>query len=231
MFAAIIGSCMGSFMMCVTNPSGQLFRRSNCSDCGHKLACQDLIPIVSFVLRRGKCGYCHAAIPISLLMAELLFAFFFLYFSNFNSAVPLIMITFLIPLSIYDIYYFKVPDHMLLMFLILLGGVNYMIFMDSAHLITVLMISIFLHLFYFLTRSIGYGDIKLLLILALCLPWQYFFLIFLFTYISGGIAAMIFLFYKYSVSRLPLVPFITFSTLFVVTYFKELHLIYFGGFV
>lgn len=218
-------------MLCVTECSSHLFRRSRCDCCHHELSVLELIPILSYLLLRGRCKHCRSTIPISLFITEILFACLFTYFSTFNTTIPLLMITFLIPLSIYDIQYFKVPDHMLFMFLMMLLWTNFPVLSNIHHILIALLIAIFLHLFYFLTRSIGYGDIKLLMILALCLPWQFFLLIFLLTYVSGGLAAIIFLFYKPDLRRLPLVPFIALSTLLVLNYFKELYLIYFGGFV
>lgn len=53
--------------------------RSHCPKCGHQLAWQDLVPVLSFVLLKGRCRYCQKAIswqyPIVELATGILFVF------------------------------------------------------------------------------------------------------------------------------------------------------------
>jgi leader peptidase (prepilin peptidase)/N-methyltransferase len=58
--------CWGSFLNAL---SYRLIRsksivkpRSQCTTCHHQLAWYDLIPLISWVMLRGKCRYCHAKI-------------------------------------------------------------------------------------------------------------------------------------------------------------------------
>lgn len=44
-----------------------------CPICGHKLRLTDQLPIISYLLSKGKCRYCSTDIPISNLIPELLF--------------------------------------------------------------------------------------------------------------------------------------------------------------
>ena len=73
---AVFGAVLGSFLDCAASRwaagSGDLFAgRSRCDTCGHTLGVADLIPVVSFLARRGKCRYCGAKIPADCLWAEL----------------------------------------------------------------------------------------------------------------------------------------------------------------
>lgn len=45
--------------------------RSRCDLCGHNLALYDLLPLVSFLWLKGRCGYCDAKIPLRYLLIEL----------------------------------------------------------------------------------------------------------------------------------------------------------------
>jgi leader peptidase (prepilin peptidase)/N-methyltransferase len=61
-FYFIIGTAVGSFLNVWSRrllkgqpPTG----RSHCESCDHVLAAVDLIPLVSFLLLRGRCRYCH----------------------------------------------------------------------------------------------------------------------------------------------------------------------------
>ena len=74
LFYFVLGAVMGSFVCCcagrVVN-GRNITGRSVCSACGHKLAARDLVPVLSYLLLRGRCRYCGAAIGSTCLWAEL----------------------------------------------------------------------------------------------------------------------------------------------------------------
>jgi len=63
----VLGACLGSFLnvLLYRIPRGREWVKtpSACPSCGHKLGTLDLIPILSWILLRGKCRYCSA--PVS----------------------------------------------------------------------------------------------------------------------------------------------------------------------
>lgn len=65
--AAVFGLLLGSFAnVCVTRMAADesvVRPRSHCRECGHMIAWYDNIPVLSFVLLRARCRYCHTAIP------------------------------------------------------------------------------------------------------------------------------------------------------------------------
>lgn len=70
----LVGLAVGSFLnVCIDRlPSGQsLFTpRSHCAACGTPLATRDLVPVLSFLLLRGRCRQCLAPIPPRVLLVE-----------------------------------------------------------------------------------------------------------------------------------------------------------------
>ena len=66
-FAFILGSVIGSFLNVVIYrlPAGEsiVHPPSHCPRCGHRLGALDMVPILSWLVFRGKCRYCGA--PIS----------------------------------------------------------------------------------------------------------------------------------------------------------------------
>lgn len=66
-FVFAIGACVGSFLNVVVYrlPIGRslITPPSACPKCGHKLAARDNIPVLGWLLLRGKCRYC--GVPIS----------------------------------------------------------------------------------------------------------------------------------------------------------------------
>lgn len=79
--ALVVGACVGSFLNVVAYrlPRGEslLRPRSRCPACHQPIAAYDNIPVVSFLLLRGRCRHCSAAIPRRYLTVEGLTAFVF----------------------------------------------------------------------------------------------------------------------------------------------------------
>lgn len=53
-------------------PPGIVRQSSHCPHCKHPLAARDNIPVISWLLLRGRCGYCQTPISIQYLLVELL---------------------------------------------------------------------------------------------------------------------------------------------------------------
>lgn len=77
----LAGLAVGSFLnVCIDRlPLGQsLFSpRSHCDACKTPLATRDLVPVASYLLLRGKCRYCAAAIPLRVPLVEVAAALVF----------------------------------------------------------------------------------------------------------------------------------------------------------
>jgi leader peptidase (prepilin peptidase)/N-methyltransferase len=73
-FVVLLGLSIGSFLnVCIDRlPDGQslLRPRSHCPACRTTLAARDLVPVLSYLLLRGKCRYCSASIPLRVLLIE-----------------------------------------------------------------------------------------------------------------------------------------------------------------
>ncbi len=95
--------------------------RSMCPNCKHTLAAKDLIPVISWLVLKGKCRYCRKNISWQYPAVELLTAILFLvsYYSwpyALNGlgatvfALWLILLTGLIALAVYDLKWFILPN-------------------------------------------------------------------------------------------------------------------------
>jgi len=77
-FFALFGLVIGSFLTVLAHrlPSEAPFAldRSRCPDCGHQIAAYDNIPLVSWVLLRGRCRHCGEPISIRYPLSELALA-------------------------------------------------------------------------------------------------------------------------------------------------------------
>jgi leader peptidase (prepilin peptidase) / N-methyltransferase len=76
----VFGLCIGSFLnVCIYRlPASKSIVRpgSGCTACGHPIRWFDNIPILSWLLLRGRCRNCGAAISVRYLMVELLSGLF-----------------------------------------------------------------------------------------------------------------------------------------------------------
>lgn len=87
-FLFLFGACIGSFLNVVVwrLPRGKslLWPPSACPKCNHMLAWYDNIPVLGWILLRGRCRYCHepvsARYPIIEAITGLLFVFYYLAF-------------------------------------------------------------------------------------------------------------------------------------------------------
>ena len=68
------GACMGSFLNCmawrIVHGESVLRGRSHCDVCGHVLTAGDLVPIVSYLVHRGRCRWCGAKLSARHVWAE-----------------------------------------------------------------------------------------------------------------------------------------------------------------
>lgn len=85
----VLGLVIGSFLNVVIDrrPAGRsLFRpRSYCDSCGRTLAIRDLVPVFSYLWRRGRCRSCGARISLRVPLVEVLSGLlFFLAFWRFG---------------------------------------------------------------------------------------------------------------------------------------------------
>ena len=79
----MIGTCFGSFISCMSHrymTHESILGRSHCDYCGHTLHVFDLIPVLSYILLKGQCRYCHHKLDMSLLVHELTAGFLFILF-------------------------------------------------------------------------------------------------------------------------------------------------------
>ena len=116
----IIGLCFGSFLnvLILRTPKGEEFikKSSHCYTCGTPLKWYHNIPLLSWLVLRGKCGFCKTKISIQYPLVELICGFIFLamyYKSDFdiiNASILSLVFSLLLGLSIIDLRYKAVPD-------------------------------------------------------------------------------------------------------------------------
>ena len=200
LFLFVFGSAIGSFLRVVILRSMRgeswVHGRSECDECGRQIRWYDNIPLLSFVVLRGKCRDCKASIHPLHFLVELLtgimlvwwywggFIFFQLTQQPFVVLQPLfwLLVGLLLLLILFtDIIYMIIPDEavILLTVITLLYRLMLVAFgiMQPADimftLISTLAAFLFMLSLWFVTggAGMGLGDVKLIVPLALLLGW------------------------------------------------------------
>ncbi|MCX7553609.1 prepilin peptidase [Marinicella sp. S1101] len=158
-----------------SKPPGIAFTRSHCPQCKTQLKAWHNIPVISYLLLRGKCGFCHKKIPFRYPLVELMSALL-IGFAAYQYGVTLafvsacLLIWMLLVITWIDIDTFLIPDQLSLSLLWL--GLFFSLFeftiTPSAAIVGALIGYLSLwtvfHLFKLATgkEGMGYGDFKLL---------------------------------------------------------------------
>lgn len=185
----VLGASLGSFLDCAVSrwTAGESWTggRSRCVSCGHGLSARDLIPVWSFLTRRGRCRYCGARIPWECLTAELAGGLGLVCLGvHFGPSLELgqwaVWEALLLALSLTDWAARVIPDKLLLAmlanravwFLLLGHGLpEALAALKSCAIPAVLLGTVLLAEKRLGREVMGGGDLKLLFVLALYLDW------------------------------------------------------------
>lgn len=182
-FIGILGLLVGSFAAVVAHriPIGQspLGGRSRCDSCGELVAGYDNVPVISWLLLRGRCRHCGASIPARYPLAEIAvavgFAGCFLAFENDGwawVALGCIFVTVLVIITLTDLEDRIIPNVVLAPAAVV--GVALIAVADAGelpqHLIAAAAAGGFLLVVALLyPRGMGMGDVKLAAVMGLYL--------------------------------------------------------------
>ncbi len=121
--AFLLGLIIGSFQnVCICRlPKDEsvVTPRSRCPKCGHWIAWYENIPLLSYLVLRGKCSGCGVRISPQYFFIELLcgllFAFIAVEFASPAMQIKfMLMVTLLLPLAIIDFVHRILPDELTL---------------------------------------------------------------------------------------------------------------------
>ena len=181
----VLGTILGSFYNVVgyriPKKESIIYPPSHCPKCNHKLKFYELIPIISYIIQKGKCKNCKEKIglfyPIFELITGLLFAISLKIFGlTPNLLLILTFISMLIIITISDIKYMIIPDSILLFFSILIlieiyifKGFNEVLSSITNGIISFIIMYLIKKFgdFLFKKESMGGGDIKLMFVIGL----------------------------------------------------------------
>jgi leader peptidase (prepilin peptidase)/N-methyltransferase len=223
----VFGACIGSFLnVCIYRiPEGKsiVYPPSACPKCGCAVRFYDNIPILSYILLRGRCRRCRVRISLRYPMVELItgiaaLAIFLRYGLTWTTAVYFLFVAVLLVITFIDIDYQIIPDRLSLtgipLFFLLGFLVPFVTWQDA--LIGILIGGGILYVvalgYQLLTGrdGMGGGDIKLLAMIGALVGWQGVLFTIFFSSLSGTLIglALILPAGRSMKSRLPFGPFL-----------------------
>ncbi|MFA7676202.1 MAG: prepilin peptidase [Candidatus Shapirobacteria bacterium] len=236
----VLGLCFGSFVNMLVYRTALRYnltksqflisndkkKRSFCDYCGKQLKWYENVPVISWLVLKGKTKCCHKKLPISYPIVELLMGVIFVVFyfvgAYGNTPVQLILgflIVVLLAFSAgFDWKYMILPDFSTIILIIIafLG----VIFDESniiPYLLSVLISAGFLLILNLITKGKGMvmGDVKFALFMGLFLGYPKIIIAFYVAFIVGAIYGIILMIFKKAKkkSQVPFGPFLILGTI------------------
>ena len=235
-FIFLLGIIIGSFLnVCIyriPREKSIVYPDSHCPNCSTPLRWYDLIPILSYILQRGKCRYCREPISLQYPVIECSNGIIYLILYNkFGLTIDFVFyaITFntLLVISFIDLYFQIILDFLNILILILaiiykilrftLYGISPNLF--NSILALVISSGIFLTIVIVSKGGMGGGDVKLIGALGFILGIRLILLNIFLSFILGAIISIFLLLFKIKDKKdpIPFGPFICLA--FMITVF------------
>lgn len=212
----LLGLCVGSFLNVVIyrlpNNMSLVKPASHCPNCDYKLKWYDNIPLLSYIILKGKCRNCKQKISIKYPLVEFAnMALWFLalmmhtnvIFQNNSTnwvlfAVACLTFSVLICVFMCDLENMEIPDELQICLLIL-GVVSFLAqSIDASSRVYGFLLgggffALFAGLFYLIRKKegLGFGDIKLMAVLGLLLGFKNTIITIILSSITGAIVLLV----------------------------------------
>ncbi len=240
-FTFIFGMLVGSFLnVCICRmPKDEsiVFPPSHCPQCSYQIPWYDNIPVVSYLLLRGKCRGCDARISLQYPLVELLNGTLsLLLFLRFGTtpafAVLFLFCSALVVITFIDIEHQIIPDEISLSGILV--GFFFSFFLKGHSWINSLLgillgggsLLLVAYVYQRLTGKdgMGGGDIKLLAMMGAFLGWKAVpFIIFASSLVGSIVGVSIMLLQKKDARlAIPFGPYLAFAALVYIFYGKPL---------
>lgn len=199
----IYGTIFGSFFNVVglRVPNGTLFKqdRSYCDTCQRTLGWPELIPVFSYVFQGGRCKECRQKIspiyPIMEAITGVLFVFTYLSFGFTPSLMlGLLLIALIVPITVSDIAYQKIPNKILLFFtpLFIIYRILYPLTPWWNSLLGAGVAFLLVFLIILLSKGgMGMGDLKYYTLFGFIFGLAHFFLLFFLSTLYGVVIGIV----------------------------------------
>jgi prepilin signal peptidase PulO-like enzyme (type II secretory pathway) len=208
-FGVIIGSFLNVFLYRF-HTGRTVMGHSHCLSCGTRLTSKELIPLFSYLVLQGRCLTCSSRIPSRYFLVEittaLLFVMAFLMSSSMvEFAIHALFLVILVLIAVYDIYHMVIPDEFVIgATLVALASELYLLSMGKNvyafgwDIVAALLASLFLLMLWRVSKGtwIGFGDVKLVVPLAIMVGASSVFSLVVLSFWVGAIIGLLIMAYQ-----------------------------------
>lgn len=246
LYGLLIGSFLNVCIYRIPRQESIAFPPSHCPSCDTNLRWYNLIPVLSYVFQKGKCGYCKEKISLQYPIVELLNAILYLltyikYGLTLEFFFFSIIFSILIIIAFIDLKDIVIPDVLVVFIIvitILYKIVSYIICHTPPQLldsVSGLILSSLLFIIIIIASrgGMGEGDVTLIGSLGLILGLEKIFLTVLLSFILGAILSVLLLVTKIKGRKdpIPFGPFIILAFITVVFWGDQLMMWYVNTFM
>ncbi|HHW56715.1 MAG TPA: prepilin peptidase [Clostridia bacterium] len=199
LFGTIIGSFLNVVIYRTPRKESIVYPPSHCPKCEHELNAIDLMPILSYILLKGRCRYCKEKISIRYPVVETLTGILFLiiYYKfglDFKAFSYIFLASLLISISFIDMEHKIIPNKIIIAGFI--GGIIFRMLMYNYgfmdYIIGLLLGGGILLLISLISGGeMGGGDIKLMALIGLFVGWKLTIVTLFLSVVIGALAGAI----------------------------------------
>jgi leader peptidase (prepilin peptidase) / N-methyltransferase len=218
-FIFILGLIIGSFLnVCIYRiPLGQSinYPPSHCMGCGNRIKWYDLIPVLSYIVLKGKCRFCKEKVSliyplIESLTGVLFFALYIKYDLSFNFVKYAVLVCFLIVIGMIDYnttdVYFKTTLSGFIAGILFLSYGAYSGYEVLTYVYGAVLGGGIISLIILLTKGMGWGDAEICALGGLFLGLKLTVVMLFFSFTFGAVVGISLILLKKK-SRKDYIPF------------------------
>lgn len=233
----ILGTIIGSFLsVCICRiPAGEsiVYPPSHCSNCKSNIKPYDLIPIISYVILKGKCRYCKEKISIKSPLMELFtgimfFGLYLKYGLTLELIKYLILFSFLIVIGSIDYnttdVYFSTTSTGIGIGILFLVINWYLKLPVKTYFLGAIIGGIFILLIAVLTGGMGFGDVEICILSGIYIGTKLTVLMLFLSFILGGAVGAVLIISKKKSRKdyIPFGPYISIATMIAVLFGEKI---------
>lgn len=229
----ILGLLLGSFFnVCIYRiPKGEsiAFPPSHCTSCDSRIKWYDLIPVISYIILRGRCRHCKEKISIRYPIVELTTGLLFLavyleYGISAETAKYIVFTSLLIIIGMIDFDTTDVYDST-----IIIGIIAGLAFTAAAYFLKSDVTGLILGALFgggiiaviiILTKGMGWGDAEICFLCGLFLGFKLTIVMMFLSFVIGGVTGIILLVLKLKTRKdyIPFGPFVALAGIITVLF-------------
>lgn len=236
----MLGLAFGSFFnvvaLRVPQKKSIIKPASSCSACGRVLQIRDLMPVISWCIRGGKCGYCRQRISPIYPVAELLTGILFVgvvyrYGYSWETIIGLLLVSLSVIISVSDIVYMTIPNVILVALAVPIVAITLLFDWRQLgnHLLGAVAGGGVLLVVAVLSRGgMGMGDVKLFTLAGFIAGFPYVVLALLMACLAGVLVGVVLLAGKLITRRqpIPFAPFLLLGTWIAQLFGEQIFALY-----